>query len=450
MTRLKPTVVPAYLLLCLLLGGSGQGIWTNAVLQMIAVVIVAWAVLTRRPVELSGNARRLFILTGLLVLLFVVQLVPLPPAIWTLIPGREFVADGYRLLGMPLPWQPLSLAPYDTLASALSLLPPIAVLAGMFRLGAFNETWLTTALVAGAIASVLVGIVQVTSGDPSWYFYRFSNFGSAAGFFANSNHLAALLLVCVPFVAATTAGFWRRARTSSDRVLVTALSAGAVATLAIGILINGSSAILLLGAPVAVASAMMIMRLAAQRLRAGFLLAVLLLVAGAAAIALLVKDGTSRSSQTSVETRVEIWSQSAEALGDHGLAGSGIGTFEQIYQRYEDPVTIERFFVNHAHNDYLEVTIETGLAGILLLALFLVWWARRAAGAWRSPDSSDAMKAATIASAALLLHSLVDFPLRTAALASVMAMALALMAGARGTQRPKLPKGQRPTRHVTL
>lgn len=450
MTLLKPAVAPGYVLLCLLLGGSGQGIWANAVLQLLAIAIIAWAVLTRKPVELSANGRRLLNLTGLLALLFALQLVPLPPAVWTLIPGREFVADGYRMLGIPLPWQPLSLAPYDTLASGLALLPPIAVLAGMLRLGAFNDNMLTMALVGGAVASVLVGIVQVTSGDPSWYFYRFSNFGTAAGFFANSNHMAALLLVCMPFVAATMAGFWRRARNSGDRSLVTALAAGAAAVLAIGILINGSSAILLLGPPVVVACAMMVMRLPAERLRKGFLLAALLLVAGAAAIGLLVKDGTSVSNQTSVETRAEIWSRSAEAVGDHWLTGSGIGTFEQIYQRYEDPVTIDRFFVNHAHNDYLEVILETGVAGLLLIILFLAWWVARAAEAWRSPGSSDAAKAATIASAALLLHSFVDFPLRTAALASVMAMALALMAGARGVPVRKRGDEQRPARHAEL
>lgn len=450
MTRLKPAAVPAYLFLCLLLGGSGQDVWTNALLQLLAVAIIAWAALTSKPVELPANARRLLMLIGLLLVLFAVQLVPMPPALWTRLPGRDFIAEGYLLLEMKLPWLPLSLAPYDTLATGLRQLPPLAVFAGMLWLGAFKENWLTAALVGGAIASVIVGVLQVTSGDPSWYFYRFSNFGTASGFFANSNHMAALLLICIPFVAAATADYWRRASNANERALAAALAAGAAATLAIGILVNGSSAILLLGAPVAVASAMMIMRMPAARLRRGFTLVALLLVAGGAAVALLVEDDTSTSNQTSVESRIEIWSQTSEAFGDHMLTGSGIGTFAQIYQRYENPVTISRFFVNHAHNDYLEIALETGIPGIVLMVLFLAWWSGRVGQIWRSADASYAMKAATIASGALLLHSFVDFPLRTAALSAVMAMTLALMAGARGMPSVKHRDEQRPARHATL
>ena len=48
-------------------------------------------------------------------------LVPLPPELWTALPGRDHVREGYALLGQPLPWMPISLAPFDTVASALWL-----------------------------------------------------------------------------------------------------------------------------------------------------------------------------------------------------------------------------------------------------------------------------------------------------------------------------------------
>lgn len=46
--RLRPYVAPAYLFLCLLLGGSAQGVWGNALLRLIAILIIAWALLERR------------------------------------------------------------------------------------------------------------------------------------------------------------------------------------------------------------------------------------------------------------------------------------------------------------------------------------------------------------------------------------------------------------------
>ena len=450
MTRLKPAVIPLYIFLCLLIGGSAQGRWGYALLQLLAIGILAWAALTREPTELTAAGKRLFLIAAAVLALFAIQLVPLPPAIWTQLPGRGFVAEGYGLLGLGLPWQPISLAPYDTLTTAMTLLPPIAVLAGMLRLGAFKEDWLVAALLAGACASVVTGTLQVTSGGTSWYFYRFSNFGAAAGFFANSNHMAALLLVGVPFLAATAASRWRRLRDIQARPLIVALALGAAAVLGVGILVNGSFAVLLLGAPVAAATAIMVLKPSPRRMRLGFLLAALLLVAGAIAIGFAGRAGAGAGNETSIETRAAIWSESVEAIGDHWLGGTGIGTFGQVYRRYENPATIDRFFVNHAHNDYLEIALETGLPGMLLLVGFFAWWAGRAVHAWRSSTATHYMKAASIASATLLLHSFVDFPLRTAALSSVMAMCLALMAEARGTRRPPKPDGSRPARHVTL
>ncbi|HEV2043803.1 MAG TPA: O-antigen ligase domain-containing protein, partial [Sphingomicrobium sp.] len=121
-----------------------------------------------------------------------------------------------------------------------------------------------------------------------------------------------------------------------------------------------------------------------------------------------------------------------------------------IYAHYEDPATVERTYVNHAHNDYMEIVLETGLPGAVLLLLFLIWWSSRAFAIWRSPNAAELGRAACIASAAILLHSLVDYPLRTAAIATTMAMALGLMADpARRRQQVRLAE-LRPTRHLTL
>ena len=109
-----------------------------------------------------------------------------------------------------------------------------------------------------------------------------------------------------------------------------------------------------------------------------------------------------------------------------------------------------RTYVNHAHNDYLELALEGGMPAILLMIAFLAWWSLRAFAIWRSPNAAELGRAACIASAAILLHSLVDYPLRTAAIATIFAMALALMADPpRRRQQVRLAE-LRPTRHLTL
>ena len=85
-----------------------------------------------------------------------------------------------------------------------------------------------------------------------------------------------------------------------------------------------------------------------------------------------------------------------------------------------------------------------------LMLLFLGWWGGRAFAIWRSPDAAEMARAACIASAAILLHSLVDYPLRTAAIATSMAMVLALMADPARRRHQARAADLRPTRHLTL
>src|SRR5688572_32842014 len=98
--KIRSAVAPAYLLLCLLLGGSPQGMWGNAVLRLLAIAIIAWALIERRDEGLGRPVKQLFGLIALAILLVLIQLIPLPPGIWSALPGREFVVHGFQLLGM--------------------------------------------------------------------------------------------------------------------------------------------------------------------------------------------------------------------------------------------------------------------------------------------------------------------------------------------------------------
>ena len=448
MSNLRQAVAPAYLFLCIVMGGSAQGIFSNLALQLAGVAILAWAFLTRMPLKDSRPARQLGWLAAAAVVLVLLQLIPLPPAIWSQVPGRQFVVEGYRLLGQPLPWIPLSLAPTETIATAMAMVPPLAVLALILRLGAYRGSWLLIALLCATLISIALGVLQLQGSAP--YLYAQANFGTASGLFANANHMATLLLVSIPFVVALGTRRWRQSPKPNDRLLTATLAGGAAVVVLLGSALNQSFALLIIGAPVVGAAALQL--IPPGRVRLGRLAAMLgvLFLAGIAVLAVMVSAGTSVSNQTSVNIRADIWKHSSEAIGDHALAGSGIGTFPSIYAQYEDPATVERTHVNHAHNDYMELALETGLPGMLLILLFLAWWGTRAFTIWRSPNAAELARAACIASAAILLHTLVDYPLRTTAIASVMAMALALMADPpRRRQQVRLAE-LRPTRHLTL
>ena len=449
MSKIRQAVAPAYLFLCIVMGGSAQGIFSNLALQLLGLAILAWAFLTRRPNDVSRAGRRLGYLATAAVALVLVQLVPLPPASWSAVPGRQFVVDGFRLLGQPLPWMPLSLAPAATIATAMAMLPPLAMLALILRLEAYRDSWLLISLLSATFISVGLGVLQLQNGGNGPYLYPRANLGTASGLFANVNHMATLLLIAIPFLAAIGARRWRRLTNSKDRTLTLTLTGAAAVVVLLGIATNHSFALMIIGAPVIGAAALQLVP--PGRVRLGRLAAMIsiLFLAGAAALASMGSSAMSASNQTSVTIRTEIWKHSGEALSDHWLAGSGIGTFPALYPQYEDPATVGRTYVNHAHNDYLEILLEAGIPGGVLLILFLTWWSSRALSIWRSPNAAELGRAACIASAAILLHSLVDYPLRTAAIATSMAMALALMA--EPAKRPRVQLVElRPTRHLTL
>lgn len=433
-------VVPVYLMLCLMLGGASlEGYWVNMALQLLALPIIAWSLLARRRTSASNATRQLLVVLALAILVIAVQLIPLPPGLWTSLPGRDGVAEGFRLLGLPLPWLPLSLAPKATIASALWLLPAIAVLLGIVKLGGYKASLVAWSILVVTALAVLLGTLQVLGGGGSqWQLYEVTNYGSATGFFSNSNHMATLLVVCIPFLAALYLSAVRAGGSAQRASGLLVVLAGTLAVILVGLAINGSVAGVGLGVPVVVVSLLMI--LARKRQVPWWTAGVPLLLALGAV--LLVFNGPLGNDLTGEAAKAQgsrhyAFTISWEAAKDFLPVGAGIGSFVPVFRSYEDLATIDRMYMNHAHNDYLELLVETGLLGLIVLALFLLWWGWRTIAIWSSSERDYFARAATIATAAVLAHSLVDYPLRTAAISALFAACCGLMAEPRSSVRKK-------------
>jgi O-antigen ligase len=452
--QLRLALIPAYLFLCMVLGGaSAAGIWANMVLQLLALPIIVWALLVRRGTPMPSAGRQLTGLLLLLALLIAVQLVPLPPEIWTALPGRTPVADGFALLRLPLPWLPISLAPYATISSALWLLPAIAVLLGIIRLGSFKAKWLAGTVAIVTVLSVAIGGLQIAGGENSrWYFYEITNFGVITGFFSNANHMATLLVASIPILAAIFLTVRGKGGTLQRRSGLFVILAGALTIVFVGLAANRSLAGLGLSLPVGAASLFMILS-RNKKLPRWSLLVVIVLGFASVAIAFSSPFGnnlTSAGAQASDESRYTSFTKSFDAAKEVMPVGSGIGSFQPIYRAHENPAVVTRFYMNHVHSDLIELLLETGVPGLLLILLFLVWWTRRTIDIWRADEADYFAQAATIASAAILAHSLVDYPLRTAAISALFAMCCALMAEPRSlAQRRQAPPPEGRAKHLS-
>src|SRR5947207_8760035 len=96
--RVRHLIAPAYLLLCLILGGSAQGIWANMLLQLIGIAIIAWAAADDSQEPLMPPARQLLGIGMLALAVVALQLIPLPGSLWPALGGRSALAGGYAAL----------------------------------------------------------------------------------------------------------------------------------------------------------------------------------------------------------------------------------------------------------------------------------------------------------------------------------------------------------------
>src|SRR5262249_22728052 len=71
--------------------------------------------------------------------------------------------------------------------------------------------------------------------------------------------------------------------------------------------------------------------------------------------------------------------------------GAVVGTFIPVYAMFEEPSDmVLNYYINHAHNDFVEVWLETGVLGMALFGVFLVVLGLRCVKLWGTrPDKSN-------------------------------------------------------------
>ena len=418
------------LALSFVFGGASQGHALR--LALVELAALPLLVLAASRLIQTGSWRQHRFALGLLAMLVAIpllQLLPLPPAVWTSLPGRDQAVLALQLAGLEPGWAPLSLAPDRTWGSALALTPPAAFFLAMLSLSQPQRERLIQFCFAAAIVGILLGAAQLASGSDRLYVWSWTGAGSVNGFFANRNHLASSLLVTLPFAIIFGAATLRRRERRTSALWFGALFAGLVVVALAAI---RSRAGITLFAPVMMIS-LLAAWIAAGRGRPGPALLVLVGAVGAAvtAVAVLALPPILARFDTegAPEARFERWPLVAETAQTYLPLGSGLGSFDAVYRSVEPLEELDSTFFNQAHNDYLETWLETGWLGIGLILIFLVWFGRRSWNAWKAPPSreGDLQRAASIGIGVLLLHSVGDYPLRTVTLAVLFALCCGLL-----------------------
>ena len=241
------------------------------------------------------------------------------------------------------------------------------------------------------------------------------------GGFGNENYMAEMLLICLPF-----SGLWFQSRQQPDRwiglVLITA-------TLAALVFYNASR-IEFLVVPGTMWAALIVWLMSRGQLKMA--LCITSGIALVSVICLIVLNDRILQFEPIAE-RAEIYVNATLLWLDYPIIGTGIGGFDYLYPEYQQRhlyylpeirgLTLESpfFFADAAHNEPLQILVETGVVGLLLVLWFIFELVRNTI---HTTEKTPLIFACGIAVASFGIIALVNFPLRNPGTLALGAMAI--------------------------
>lgn len=381
--------------------------------------------------------RFLFLFTFAVFGLVIVHLIPLPPAIWGNFPGRDVIVQVDQTANMGRIWRPLSLVPLSTWNALYSLFAPLAVLLFGLQLSREERFQLLAVLLGFGLISGFVGLLQVVGpADSPLYFYATTNNGSAVGLFSNRNHQAIFLACLFPMLSVFAFAGLKTIEQWRFRLWVS-IAAGLVMIPLL--LVTGSRAGLLIGL-FGLAAALLLYRKPlferpAKRKVRRIKLTYAFVGFGVVAVGLLtVLFARAQAFERLIapdqlgDLRLTVWTPIAGMTWKYLPFGSGVGSFAEVYQIDEPLALLSPSYLNHAHNDWLEVVMTTGAFGLVLLFVAVIAWSIAAYRAWRMPEprgrDASFRRMAVLLIIMIALGSIGDYPLRVPSIMCMFAVAV--------------------------
>ncbi|QYO62603.1 O-antigen ligase family protein [Leptolyngbya sp. 7M] len=128
------------------------------------------------------------------------------------------------------------------------------------------------------------------------------------------------------------------------------------------------------------------------------------------------------------DVRGSVWVVVLDMVGRYFPAGTGFGTFDPAFRISEPHGMLASQYINHAHNDWLEVVLDGGIVGLALVLGGLAWFVWRSYGAWfrsahrDSPDDTALARAGSAIILLVFIASIPDYPARTPMIMAMVAL----------------------------
>lgn len=391
-------------------GGTTRGLFTDQIIVCLCAVAFAMS-FGRATGERVGKLPRMF--AAAVMLACVLQLVPLPAGMLTAV-RPEFLD---KPVGVDVGFTTISLGIGQTVESLLLVAAPVAFFLSVLRLPGSHAKGLLPFFFLGVATNLVVSVVQYSL-TASGGVQGILPFRIAAGLFANVNHFSTLLFVAIPLIVYL---IFRSARP--------VLSLISLVCILLILLAASSRAGALIGLAITVLS--FIVLPARTRPTVGVVIALFV------GVAIYTAGTWSKIDAQNVDPdfgRLEFARTTLDGISHNWPLGIGYGNFVKGYAIYENPEMIFSEYVNHAHNDYLELVFEGGVPAAILIGVYFFFLGRRIF----SRSNRGLQRAALISIVFILVHSIVDYPLRTMAISITFAFlnGLAFHPGLRRSEQP--------------
>jgi hypothetical protein len=381
-------------------------------------------------------AQRPLLAIGIVGLFLLIELIPLPHGLWSMLPGRDIVETVDKTAQLGSIARPWALEPYYAWNALFSLVVPAAALACLALADDAPERRLVTLLLVIAAVAAALGILQlVGSSGSTTYLYRITNRDSSVGLMANRNHHALFLACAMPLIALWMSHWHGRARSFAGVQIAAGLALAALFPL---IVLTGSRAGLALGAIGFVAALCLyrvpdytksrrdvhLLRFDARIVWA--LMVVVLVVASLFAGRATSFDRLAAAGGGEID-RLTMFPVLGRMMIDHFPFGAGSGSFVPLFKFYEPDSLLNPSYYNRAHNDFMELLIDHGIFGAAAIVAAGLAWAAGVRAIWRADAverRSFRWRAGATGLWIILLcavGSTVDYPLRVPSI-QVLAM----------------------------
>ena len=335
---------------------------------------------------------------------------PIPVEFWKVLPGRDLYS-----FALDLAFRPASLTPDATITSLLACIPMVAAFLWARMATSRQLLLIPKLLVFFALLQCTLGFLQVGPFKSLYFEAEFA--GKAIGSFANANHFANYLTMCLPL-----AGFLIIQATGHLNAHSKSAEPGAIAFWSVALLLIAAG-VLVSGSRGGLATSLVVLMLTASYLhsqtrraaqRSDLVLAFsILLVLGCFGLGAFASRLGSGTLSADVLLRWREMASSWNGVLVFWPVGSGPGSFAGVYPMFQPPNL--GGVLDYTHNDYVQLIFETGVLGLLVCAL-VVWLIVWRVIAFRRQLQLFAPElhlqvCCGLALTAIGLHSLVDFNL---------------------------------------